>query len=412
MNYQNYYNYPPSENGSPSYNQSYNQSYRQSNTPASSRIQSSNTSKTNTYSNYPSSNEIQNFQILKRVPQTPIQKNYQPPIQLNQFNYSPNPRSIDDNINEQIAKLRNDVNRQYMEMSNLLGKLKMDVAEANQMRNEAERELQYIREEVMKSKLNKILYENKLGKVLEKYAPYNNLHINVKDVDPLYSLQHTKKDLQSTSNMIYATDMVNEGNVNRIRQLSALAQVGQSLVGESEFIPINDNGNGYGNRNNNTFNFGNGSFNNNINNNSNINNNNSNIYNSNISNNNNNINFEGTFNQGNNNNSRTGSFNQNLNQSNNNNYNNINNSQNNLMQSNEPKILDSYMQKGDFHDMYNDLTDIANINHQMNPENKYKSLNHNFDIDYNEISNRNNNTQKFEIDKLNKMMEEIDGKNN
>ena len=48
----------------------------------------------------------------------------------------------------------------------------------------------------------------------------------------------------------------------------------------------------------------------------------------------------------------------------------------------------------------------------MNPENKYKSLNHNFDIDYNEISNRNNNTQKLEIDKLNKMMEEIDGKNN
>ena len=397
------------ENGGSSYESSY-KSNPIKNPSQTSRIQSSHTGNTSS-NNYGQYDNNQNFQILKRPSQTPYRVNSNE-MSLNQFNYSPNPKSIDDSINDQIAKLRNDVNRQYMEMSNLLGKLKMDVAEANQMRNEAERELQYIREEVMKSKLNKILYENKLGKVLEKYAPYNNLHINVKDVDPLYSLQHTKKDLQSTSNMIYATDMVNEGNVNRIRQLSALAQVGQSLVGESEFIPINDNGNGYGNRNNNTFNFGNGSFNNNINNNSNINNNNSNIYNSNISNNNNNINFEGTFNQGNNNNSKTGSFNQNLNQSNNNNYNNINNSQNNLMQSNEPKILDSYMQKGDFHDMYNDLTDIANINHQMNPENKYKSLNHNFDIDYNEISNRNNNTQKLEIDKLNKMMEEIDGKNN
>ena len=258
MNYQNYYNYPPSENGAPSYQSS----FRQSNTPTSSRIQSSNTSKTNNYSNFPSSNEIQNFQVLKRNPHTPINQNYQSSNQLNYFNYSPNPRSIDDNINEQIAKLRNDVNRQYMEMSNLLGKLKMDVVEANQMRNEAERELQYIREEVMKSKMNKILYENKLGKVLEKYAPYNNLHINIRETDPLYSLQNMRKDLKSQSDLIYSTDMINEGNVNRVRQLSALAQVGQSLVGESEFIPINDNNNnGYNNNNYNSFRNNNSKFN-------------------------------------------------------------------------------------------------------------------------------------------------------
>ncbi len=295
MNYQNYYNYPPSENGSPSYQTS----YRQSNTPTSSRIQSSNTSKTNNYSNFPSSNEIQNFKILKRIPQTPINQNYQSSNQLNQFNYYSNPRTIDDNINEQIAKLRNDVNRQYMEMSNLLGKLKMDVVEANQMRNEAERELQYIREEVMKTKMNKILYENKLGKVLEKYAPYNNLHINVRETDPLYSLQNMRKDLKSQSDLIYSTDMINEGNANRVRQLSALAQVGQSLVGESEFIPINENNNNngyYNNFNNNSIrNNGYSKFNNfngnNINgNNSNLNNNvDENSNNNNINNNNNNL---------------------------------------------------------------------------------------------------------------------------
>ena len=330
MNYQNYYNYPPSENGSPSYNQSYNQSYRQSNTPASSRIQSSNTSKTNTYSNYPSSNEIQNFQILKRVPQTPIQKNYQPPIQLNQFNYSPNPRSIDDNINEQIAKLRNDVNRQYMEMSNLLGKLKMDVVEANQMRNEAERELQYIREEVMKSKMNKILYENKLGKVLEKYAPYNNLHINIRDTDPLYSLQNTRKDLKSQSDLIYSTDMINEGNVNRVRQLSALAQVGQSLVGESEFIPINDNNNGNYSYNNNGNRNGNSKF-NNYNNNFNLNNNDGNDFNlGNNKNGNNNLDTN-SFGKGNSNlDNNSGNNDFNINNDNDNNNNNNNNNTNDI----------------------------------------------------------------------------------
>ena len=74
----------------------------------------------------------------------------------------------------------------------------------------------------------------------------------------MYSLRNARKDLQSTSNMIYTTDMVNEQNVNRVKQLSALAQAGQNLVGlkaESEFIPINgpneNNNNEYNNEINN-----------------------------------------------------------------------------------------------------------------------------------------------------------------
>ena len=317
------------ENGGSSYESSY-KSNPIKNPSQTSRIQSSHTGNTSS-NNYGQYDNNQNFQILKRPSQTPYRVNSNE-MSLNQFNYSPNPKSIDDSINDQIAKLRNDVNRQYMEMSNLLGKLKMDVVEANQMRNEAERELQYIREEVMKSKMNKILYENKLGKVLEKYAPYNNLHINIRDTDPLYSLQNTRKDLKSQSDLIYSTDMINEGNVNRVRQLSALAQVGQSLVGESEFIPINDNNNGNYSYNNNGNRNGNSKF-NNYNNNFNLNNNDGNDFNlGNNKNGNNNLDTN-SFGKGNSNldnNSGNNDFNINNDNDNNNNNNNNNNNTNDI----------------------------------------------------------------------------------
>ena len=134
----------------------------------------------------------------------------------------------------------------------------MDVIEANQLKNEAEKELQYIKKELAKNKMASLAYDAQLNQVLERHAPYNNLHINIKDVDPLYSLKNAKKDLQSTSNMIYATDMINEQNLNRVKQLSALAQAGQNLVGlkaESEFIPISNPGenNGFNNEGNNNY---------------------------------------------------------------------------------------------------------------------------------------------------------------
>ena len=62
-----------------------------------------------------------------------------------------------------------------------------------------------------------LAYDAQLNQVLERHAPYNNLHINIKDFDPLYSLKNAKKDLQSTSNMIYAIDMINEQNLNRVK---------------------------------------------------------------------------------------------------------------------------------------------------------------------------------------------------
>ena len=163
---------------------------------------------------------------------------------MNYYNIS---KAAEDNVNDQIVRLRSDINQLYIEMSNLFGKLKMDVAEANQLKAESERELNYIQDELLKRKMENIVYENKLNFALEKNAPYNNLHIPIKDVDPLYYKHNNMNELnvnnnlQSTSDMVYSTDMVNDNNVNKVKQLSNLAKVGQSLVGESEFIPIQTN---------------------------------------------------------------------------------------------------------------------------------------------------------------------------
>ena len=107
-------------------------------------------------------------------------------MQMNEMEFdSNNPQELEENINMQIAKLRDDVNSQYIEMSNLFGKLKMDVIEATQLKNEAEKELQYIRKELAKNKMASLAYDAELNQVLEKHAPYNNLHINIKEVDPI-----------------------------------------------------------------------------------------------------------------------------------------------------------------------------------------------------------------------------------
>ena len=319
----------------------------------------------------------QNISILRQQPNNTDLNNYMnnnDQMQLNEYGFGldSNPREIEDNINEQIAKLRNDVNSQYIEMSNLFGKLKMDVIEANQLKNEAEKELQYIKKELAKNKMASLAYDAQLNQVLERHAPYNNMHINIKDVDPLYSLRNARKDLQSTSNMIYATDMVNEQNVNRVKQLSALAQAGQNLVGlkaESEFIPINSPGE------NNEFNNEGNNFGNELN-----------------SDPKNNIAI-----------SKTG-------------YKNLESDSYPIFQPNndggfankdEPKILDEYMRKGDYSNMYKQLADIANINHNMGGENKLKTLSKNYEIDYKAFNEKHLEQQKKNINQLDQLINEL-----
>ena len=315
----------------------------------------------------------QNFRIL-REPNTNNEintynnNNYE---QINEFAFDSNPRDLEDNINEQIAKLRNDVNSQYIEMSNLFGKLKMDVIEANQLKNEAEKELQYIKKELAKNKMASLAYDAQLNQVLERHAPYNNLHINIKDVDPLYSLRNARKDLQSTSNMIYSTDMINEQNVNRVKQLSALAQAGQNLVGlkaESEFIPINSPGD-----NNNDFNNNGNNFGNEINNDPKS-----------------NIAISNTGYK------KLDSESYPIFQQNNDNFG-----------KNEPKILDDYMNKGEYSSMYKQLVDIANINHSMGAENKLKTLSKNYDLDYKAFNEKHKEQQIKNIKQIDQLINEL-----
>ena len=316
----------------------------------------------------------QNFGIIRD------QNNLDNNNQLNDIDvFSNNPRELEENIALQISKLRDDVNTQYIEMSNLFGKLKMDVIEATQLKNEAEKELQYIRKELAKNKMASLAYDAELNQALEKHAPYNNLHINIKEVDPLYSLRNVRKDIQTTSNMIYNTDMINEQNVNRVKQLSALAQAGQNLVGlkaESEFIPISNP-----NENNNM--------------------NNNNEYNTDINNNmvesdpKNNIAI-----------SKTGY--KNLENESYPIYQQENNSSNNNNElNNEPKILDDYMNKGEYSNMYKQLVDIANINHEMGSENKLKTLNKNYEVDYNNFNKQHSEQQKKIINNFDQLLNEI-----
>ena len=321
----------------------------------------------------------QNFGIIRDQNNIDINNNINNNNQMNEIEFdSNNPQELEENINMQIAKLRDDVNNQYIEMSNLFGKLKMDVIEATQLKNEAEKELQYIRKELAKNKMASLAYDAELNQALEKHAPYNNLHINIKEVDPLYSLRNVRKDIQTTSNMIYSTDMINEQNVNRVKQLSALAQAGQNLIGlkaESEFIPIS---NPNENNNNNEYN-GDININNNIG----------------ESDPKNNIAI-----------SKTGYKNLE-----NESYpiyqqENINNKENNEF-NNEPKILDDYMNKGEYSNMYKQLVDIANINHEMGSENKLKTLNKNYDIDYNNFNKKHSEQQKKIINNFDQLLNEI-----
>lgn len=302
----------------------------------------------------------QSFQVLRNNPPMPEDNQYQRLVNMNYANLQ---KTLDDNINEQIVKLRSDVNSQYIEMSNLFGKLKMDVVEANQLKAEAERELNYIRDELLKSKMTNILYENKLNQVLERNAPYNNLHIPYRDVNPMYGVQNQKpKPLQQTSSMVYTNDMVNEKNVKKVRQLSALAQVGQSLVGESEFVPIPTDSNNPGPAQ--------GS--------------NTNVMSSGLA------GLPDNFSVPNISPAQM----------------NTENSKNpELINSNSTKILDEYMNKGEYQDMYTKLCEIADINHNMNKEAQARTLKKDFEIDYNAING--NSAKKEEIQKLDKLLNEI-----
>ena len=156
---------------------------------------------------------------------------------VNQFEFAPNPKLLDDSKNPQIARLKKEVNYGYMQISSYMKNLRNNIIEADNNKNKAEKELKTITKEIDKEKqyqlyLDKIEYEKNKNDENNFYK--NNYYTNVNDVDPIY----------------YNLMPVNQSNMNDKNQMSNLAKVGQNLIklsSESEFIPIGKNYNNYNN---------------------------------------------------------------------------------------------------------------------------------------------------------------------
>ena len=157
---------------------------------------------------------------------------------VNEFEFSPNPKLLDDSKNPQIARLKREVNNGYMQISSYMKNLRKNVVEADENKTKAEKELIFIIGEIDKEKkyqlyLDKIEYEK--NKNDESY--YNKIHqyTNVNDVDPIY----------------YNLMPVNQSNMREDKnQMSNLAKMGQNLIklsSESEFVPLGMNHINYNN---------------------------------------------------------------------------------------------------------------------------------------------------------------------
>ena len=150
---------------------------------------------------------------------------------VNEFEFSPNPKLLDDSKNPQIARLKKEVNYGYMQISSYIKNLRNNVIEADKNKNKAEKELKFISNEIDKERkyqlsLDKMEYDKKKN---EEYNYNNNYYTNINDVDPIY----------------YDLFPINQSNMNdKKQQMSNLAIIGQNLIklsSESEFIPVGMN---------------------------------------------------------------------------------------------------------------------------------------------------------------------------
>jgi hypothetical protein len=179
-------------------------------------------------------NNFQNFQNFQQGNnETNDLQNYKDLIGLTYENLKQN---IKEDVNQQIFRIKSEVNQYYAEMNEMFSKLRMDVTEASQLKFEAERELNKIKEEIERQKMTNLLYEDKLGFVLEKHAPYNNLHIPYEDAQQMQiNTKMFPVNLKSTSTLVFNKDEI---NLEKQNKMSNLAKRGQNLMGDSEFVPI------------------------------------------------------------------------------------------------------------------------------------------------------------------------------
>ena len=150
---------------------------------------------------------------------------------VNEFEFSPNPKLLDDSKNPQIAK-----NYGYMQISSAIKNLRKNIIQADNNKLKAEKELKLIntdfnKEQKYQLQLDKIEYD-KRKKDNTYINNYNNdfyKYTNINDIDPMY----------------YNIAPVVQSNMNNNKnEMSNLAKVGQNLIklnSESEFIPIGMN---------------------------------------------------------------------------------------------------------------------------------------------------------------------------
>ena len=155
---------------------------------------------------------------------------------VNEFEFSPNPKLLDDSKNPQIAKLKKEINYGYMQISSAIKNLRTNIIQADNNKLKAEKELKLIntdfnKEQKYQLQLDKIEYD-KRKKDNTYINNYNNdfyKYTNINDIDPMY----------------YNIAPVVQSNMNNNKnEMSNLAKVGQNLIklnSESEFIPIGMN---------------------------------------------------------------------------------------------------------------------------------------------------------------------------
>ena len=156
---------------------------------------------------------------------------------VNEFEFSPNPKLLDDSKNPQIAKLKKEINYGYMQISSAIKNLRKTIIQADNNKLKAEKELKLIntdfnKEQKYQLQLDKIEYD-KRKKDNTYINNYNNdfyKYTNINDIDPMY--YNIAPVVQSN---------MNNNNKN---EMSNLAKFGQNLIklnSESEFIPIGMN---------------------------------------------------------------------------------------------------------------------------------------------------------------------------
>jgi hypothetical protein len=148
-------------------------------------------------------------------------------------------KTINEDLTGQIYKLKSEVSKQYQEYFEMFNKVRMEAKEAQSLKEVADRELSKLKDEIDRRNETNIVFENHFRGVLEKHAPYNNMHIPISEVNPIYLLNSKNRqrhlNLESTSTMVFnKNEFANEKSQN----ISSLAQRGQNLIADSEFVPI------------------------------------------------------------------------------------------------------------------------------------------------------------------------------